>query len=154
MRDGSLAIGQVTEIRLNKADRTPTCCQLCSKLFAAFRITIYDRSWYGRVLVERVEGFAQPSDWQRAYSEINQFEEQLVEDHVLVFKFWLHISPEEQLIMDEISGAARSMTLSDDLESDHNWLSCNKDGSVLTAACGPMRLEEALERLLDWLDEK
>jgi polyphosphate:AMP phosphotransferase len=60
-------------------------------------ITIYDRSWYGRVLVERVEGFASEAAWRRAYTEINQFEEQLVESGVMLFKFWVHISQEEQL---------------------------------------------------------
>jgi polyphosphate:AMP phosphotransferase len=59
--------------------------------------TIFDRSWYGRVLVERVEGFARPDEWGRAYYEINEFEEQLVEHGIVVNKFWLHISPEEQL---------------------------------------------------------
>jgi polyphosphate kinase 2 (PPK2 family) len=63
----------------------------------AGQIAILDRSWYGRVLVERVEGFAREADWQRAYSEINQFEQQLVNFGTLVFKFWLHVSPEEQL---------------------------------------------------------
>jgi polyphosphate kinase 2 (PPK2 family) len=61
------------------------------------RITIYDRSWYGRVLVERIEGFAQPDEWQRAYEEINGFEEQLTEFGIVLLKFWLAISPEEQL---------------------------------------------------------
>jgi polyphosphate kinase 2 (PPK2 family) len=61
------------------------------------RVTIYDRSWYGRVLVERVEGFARPDEWKRAYGEINDFEEQLTEAGVVVVKFWLAISPEEQL---------------------------------------------------------
>ena len=60
-------------------------------------VAVFDRSWYGRVLVERIEGFCAPSDWQRAYGEINAFEEQLVEAGTLVFKFWLAISPEEQL---------------------------------------------------------
>ena len=60
-------------------------------------ITIYDRSWYGRVLVERIEGFCAPADWQRAYSEINDFEEQLAEFGTIVLKFWLAISPEEEL---------------------------------------------------------
>lgn len=60
-------------------------------------ITIYDRSWYGRVLVERVEGFAQSEEWQRAYHEINHFEQQLTDAGTVLFKFWLHISPEEQL---------------------------------------------------------
>ena len=61
------------------------------------RITIYDRSWYGRVLVERVEGFCTPSEWQRAYGEINAFEEQLTEFGIILLKFWLAITPEEQL---------------------------------------------------------
>ncbi len=60
-------------------------------------VTVYDRSWYGRVLVERVEGFAPRQDWERAYQEINDFEEQLMEHGVVVHKFWLHISPDEQL---------------------------------------------------------
>jgi polyphosphate kinase 2 (PPK2 family) len=60
-------------------------------------IGIFDRSWYGRVLVERVEGFARRDEWERAYTEINEFERQLVEFGVIICKFWLHISPEEQL---------------------------------------------------------
>ena len=60
-------------------------------------MTLYDRSWYGRVLVERVEKFAQPHEWMRAYQEINDFEEQLVDNGVVVLKFWLHVTPEEQL---------------------------------------------------------
>ena len=63
----------------------------------AGRVTIYDRSWYGRVLVERVEGFARTREWQRAYAEINDFEAQLVERGIVLVKFWLHITPEEQL---------------------------------------------------------
>jgi AMP-polyphosphate phosphotransferase len=61
------------------------------------RTTIFDRSWYGRVLVERVEKFAPPSDWERAYAEINDFEEQLHRHGAIVAKFWLQVSPEEQL---------------------------------------------------------
>ena len=61
------------------------------------RVMIYDRSWYGRVLVERVEGFARPEQWRRAYEEINAFEEQLTEFGLIVAKFWLAITPEEQL---------------------------------------------------------
>ena len=60
-------------------------------------MTFYDRSWYGRVLVERVEGFARIAEWRRAYQEINDFEEQLVEHGVVLLKFWLHLSPDEQL---------------------------------------------------------
>jgi polyphosphate kinase 2 (PPK2 family) len=61
------------------------------------RVTIYDRSWYGRVLVERVEGFARPDEWRRAYEEINAFEGQLTESGMIVEKFWLAITPDEQL---------------------------------------------------------
>jgi polyphosphate:AMP phosphotransferase len=60
-------------------------------------MTIFDRTWYGRVLVERIEGFCAPRDWQRAYSEINDFEHELVDAGVVVVKFWLQISQEEQL---------------------------------------------------------
>ena len=61
------------------------------------QILIFDRSWYGRVLVERVEGFATEQEWQRAYREINEFERQLVDFGMIVAKFWIQISPEEQL---------------------------------------------------------
>lgn len=61
------------------------------------QIAIFDRSWYGRVLVERVEGLYPIEAWQRAYSEINQFERQLLDFGAIIFKFWLHISQEEQL---------------------------------------------------------
>ncbi|HZI85100.1 MAG TPA: polyphosphate:AMP phosphotransferase [Casimicrobiaceae bacterium] len=60
-------------------------------------ISIFDRSWYGRVLVERVEGYCSASDWMRAYSEINQFEEQLAEAGAVIVKLWLQISKGEQL---------------------------------------------------------
>ncbi|MEJ2174094.1 MAG: polyphosphate:AMP phosphotransferase [bacterium] len=62
----------------------------------AGRFTVYDRSWYGRVLVERVEGFAQEADWMRAYAEINDFEEQLARHGAVVIKYWLQISKAEQ----------------------------------------------------------
>jgi polyphosphate:AMP phosphotransferase len=61
------------------------------------RVTIFDRSWYGRVLVERVEGFCSAGAWSRAFEEINDFEEQLIDSGALVMKFWLTISQEEQL---------------------------------------------------------
>ena len=60
-------------------------------------ITIFDRTWYGRVLVERVEGYCSVPDWMRAYDEINQFEEQLVRAGTVICKFWLQISKAEQL---------------------------------------------------------
>jgi AMP-polyphosphate phosphotransferase len=61
------------------------------------RLVIFDRSWYGRVLVERVEGFASESDWMRAYAEINDFEDQLARNGAIILKFWLAISAEQQL---------------------------------------------------------
>ncbi|QJD59046.1 polyphosphate:AMP phosphotransferase [Pseudomonas sp. gcc21] len=67
------------------------------RLPAPGSITIFDRSYYGRVLVERVEGFAEPEAWQRAYAEINDFEQQLQDANIIVIKFWLAITAEEQL---------------------------------------------------------
>jgi polyphosphate kinase 2 (PPK2 family) len=67
------------------------------RLPEAGQIAIFDRSWYGRVLVERVEGFCTRDEWLRAFSEINWFERQLVDFGTIVFKFWLQISQEEQL---------------------------------------------------------
>ena len=61
------------------------------------QIAIFDRSWYGRVLVERVEGFATEAEWQRAYKEIGSFERQLKDFGCILAKFWIHISREEQL---------------------------------------------------------
>jgi polyphosphate:AMP phosphotransferase len=63
----------------------------------AGRMTIFDRSWYGRVLVELVEGFAQEHEWRRAYDEIVAFEQQLVADGLLLLKFWLEVDADEQL---------------------------------------------------------
>ncbi len=60
-------------------------------------LVIFDRSWYGRVLVERVEGYCREADWMRAYGEINDFEEQLIRNRTLVVKFWLAIDQDEQL---------------------------------------------------------
>jgi polyphosphate kinase 2 (PPK2 family) len=61
------------------------------------QIAFFDRSWYGRVLVERVEGFCSAAAWQRAFSEINQFERELTDFGTIVFKFWLQIDQKEQL---------------------------------------------------------
>jgi polyphosphate kinase 2 (PPK2 family) len=58
---------------------------------------LFDRSWYGRVLVERVEGYCSPADWQRAYGEINEFEAELIANGAVFAKFWLQVSREEQL---------------------------------------------------------
>ncbi len=67
------------------------------KLPRAGYVTVFDRSWYGRVLVERAEGFATENEWRRAYNEINDFEHQMVDHGILLLKFWLHISKDEQL---------------------------------------------------------
>jgi polyphosphate:AMP phosphotransferase len=60
-------------------------------------MAIYDRSWYGRVLVERVEGLASEEEWRRAYAEINDFEHQLIEHGIILVKYWIHITKDEQL---------------------------------------------------------
>ncbi len=61
------------------------------------QIAIFDRSWYGRVMVERIEGFCTEAEWKRAYREINYFERQLIDFGIILFKFWLHIDQAEQL---------------------------------------------------------
>jgi polyphosphate:AMP phosphotransferase len=63
----------------------------------AGHVAIFDRSWYGRILVERVEGFATEDEWKRAYTEINDFEGQLAHRGVVLLKFWMHLSRDEQL---------------------------------------------------------
>lgn len=68
-----------------------------TKLPGYGNIGIFDRSWYGRVLVERVEGFAKQEEWERSYGEIVNFEEDLTDAGTIIIKFWLHISSEEQL---------------------------------------------------------
>ena len=60
-------------------------------------LTIFDRSWYGRVLVERIEELTPPHIWRRAYREINEMEQHLVSHGTVILKFWLHIDKEEQL---------------------------------------------------------
>lgn len=68
-----------------------------TRLPKAGHVGMYDRSWYGRVLVERVEGFATPEQWARGYDEINEFEHDLVDWGAILLKFWVDVSPEEQL---------------------------------------------------------
>ncbi len=60
-------------------------------------IAIFDRSWYGRVMVERLEGFCSDNDWQRAYNEMNEFEKELAEWGAVIIKFWVHIDKDTQL---------------------------------------------------------
>jgi polyphosphate:AMP phosphotransferase len=67
------------------------------KVPKAGHITIFDRSWYGRVMVERVEGFCTEAEWKRAYGEIREFEGELADNGMVIVKFWLHIDADEQL---------------------------------------------------------
>lgn len=71
--------------------------RFCEGIPRAGHITIFDRSWYGRVMVERIEGFCSEDEWKRAYREINEFEEILTQAGAIVVKFWLHIDKEIQL---------------------------------------------------------
>jgi AMP-polyphosphate phosphotransferase len=100
-------------------------------------MTVFDRSWYGRVLVERVEGFAEPEEWGRAYGEIDDFERTLADEGTIVVKLWMHISPEEQLKRFEARAA-------DPLKSwkltDEDWRNREKRPQYVEA------VEEMLER--------
>lgn len=75
----------------------PTLWRYWTRLPKAGHVGIYDRSWYGRVLVERVEGFASPKEWGRAYDEINEFERDLTDWGAILLKFWVEIDRDEQL---------------------------------------------------------
>jgi polyphosphate:AMP phosphotransferase len=85
---------------------------------------IYDRSWYGRVLVERLEGLCPPADWKRAYAEINSFEEELTDFGIVVIKFWLAISKEVQLErfkQREATGYKRYKITPEDWRNREKW---------------------------------
>lgn len=87
-------------------------------------ISVFDRSWYGRVLVERVEGFASEKEWRRAYQEINEFERLLTDHGTRVVKIFLHISPEEQLrrFRDRVLDPTKRWKLSyDDFRNRKKW---------------------------------
>jgi polyphosphate kinase 2 (PPK2 family) len=88
------------------------------------QIVVFDRSWYGRVLVERVEGFATTREWQRAYEEINQFERVLVEDGIRIIKIFLHISSGEQIrrFKDRLTNPLKRWKLSyEDFRNRERW---------------------------------
>ena len=94
------------------------------RLPEAGQIAIFDRSWYGRVMVERVEGFCNEAAWKRAYREINQFESQLVDFGAILFKFWLNITKDEQLrrFEDRSSDKLRSWKLTaEDWRNREKW---------------------------------
>ena len=95
-------------------------------------LTIYDRSWYGRVLVERLEGLVSSAGWRRAYAEINAFEEQLTSSGVLVLKFWLATSKEEQLnrFKDREERGYKRYKI-----TDEDWRNREKWDGYIAAAC-------------------
>lgn len=95
-----------------------------SRLPARRTLAIFDRSWYGRVLVERVEGLATKSEWRRAYDEINEFEHILVNDGVRIAKIFIHISADEQLkrFGERIHDPMKRWKLTfDDIRNRENW---------------------------------
>ena len=95
------------------------------------QIAIFDRSWYGRVLVERIEGFATKDEWKRAYEEINNFEKLLTDGDYIVVKFWLHVDEEEQLkrFNERAIDPYKAWKL-----TEEDWRNREKFGDYLTAA--------------------
>lgn len=114
-------------------------------LSRAGRVTIFDRSWYGRVLVERVEGFCSEEAWQRAYGEINDFEEQMAQSGTVVCKFWLHITAEEQLARFEQRGQIEYKKWK---LTDEDWRNREKWGDY-EAAVNDM-VEKTSTRMAPW----
>ncbi|MGA2081189.1 MAG: polyphosphate:AMP phosphotransferase [Holophaga sp.] len=96
------------------------------------RLAIFDRSWYGRVLVERVEGFCSEADWMRAYGEINDFEEQIVRSKGIILKFFVSISQEEQLrrFQERQESAFKRFKI-----TDEDWRNREKWPQYETAVC-------------------
>ncbi len=94
------------------------------RLPEAGQIALFDRSWYGRVMVERIEGFCTEADWKRAYREINQFERQMVDFGTILFKFWVNITKDEQLrrFQDRANDKLRQWKLTDeDWRNREKW---------------------------------
>ena len=110
------------------------------------QITIYDRSWYGRVLVERIEGLAAPWEWQRAYREITEFEAELTDFGIILIKFWLAISPEEQL--ERFKKRERTPYKQYKL-SDEDWRNRAKWDAYEAAACE--MIERTATRHAPWV---
>jgi polyphosphate kinase 2 (PPK2 family) len=102
---------------------------------------VFDRSWYGRVLVERVEGFATRAEWKRAYDEIVNFERGLVDEGVIVVKFWMQVSPDEQLsrFEDRQNDPLRQWKL-----TDEDWRNRDKR----------KQYEEAIEEMFERTDHE
>ena len=103
----------------------------------AGKVGIYDRSWYGRVLVERIEGYAKAEEWQRAYDELNDFEHELTQWGVVLLKFWVDITPDEQLTRFEARAAdpSKSWKL-----TDEDWRNREKYSLYKAAADDMFRL--------------
>ena len=104
--------------------RHPYLWRFWTKLQTEEDITIFDRSWYGRVLVERVEGFVNEAEWQRAYDEINRFEKDLVNSQTVVIKLWLAISKDEQEARFKVREATphkRFKITADDWRNREKW---------------------------------
>ncbi len=102
-----------------------------TRIPAPGELVIFDRSWYGRVLVERVEGLAEPAAWQRAYREISDFERTLANDGVIIVKLWFHIDPDEQLrrFEDRMSNPFKSWKM-----TDEDWRNRGKWDAYIQAA--------------------
>jgi polyphosphate:AMP phosphotransferase len=111
----------------------------------AGRVTVFDRSWYGRVLVERVEGLASEKEWRRAYSEINDFELLLINHGIILVKFWIHITKEEQQRRFE----ARQMVPHKRWKiTDEDWRNREKWDEYETAVDG--MIERTSTRIAPW----
>lgn len=111
--------------------RRPYLWRFWTKLQPEEKICIFDRSWYGRVLVERIEGFASDLEWQRAYAEINRFEQDLIEHQTVIIKFWLAISKDEQ----EQRFKAREQTAHKRFKiTEEDWRNRNRWDDYLNAA--------------------
>jgi polyphosphate kinase 2 (PPK2 family) len=100
-------------------------------------MAVLDRTWYGRVLVERVEGFATEEEWRRGYHEIDEFERMLADDGMIIVKFWLHLSADEQLARFE---RRRDDPLRAWKLTDEDWRNRGKRDAYLAA------IEEMIER--------
>jgi polyphosphate:AMP phosphotransferase len=119
------------------------------------RFALFDRSWYGRVLVERVEGMASEFDWARAYPEINDFEQQLADNGAIVIKFWLAISKDEQYrrFRERQQTAFKRFKMTpEDWRNRKKWEAyeqavCDMVDSTSTAAVAPWTLVEANDKL-------
>ena len=107
-------------------------------------MAVFDRSWYGRVLVERVEGFATPEAWERAYAEICEFESTLVAEGMIMIKLWMHVSDEEQLARFE----ARAGDPLEELEAHRRGLAQPREAtrrtSMRSKRCSSVRARRTL----------